>query len=100
METLIKDFKNKLNERRTPKTLIILNRMIIFILLCIIILTSIDFHTLRSDIEGIGAENEHNLGSERRTLSIVELSLNVRSYINIANKLEFEQWELNSLNAL
>jgi hypothetical protein len=68
-----------------PKTLLLLNRLIIFIVLGSILLTSVDFYTLTVEIEGLAGENEHNLNSERRTLEFTELALNIRSLINVGN---------------
>jgi hypothetical protein len=68
-----------------PKTLLLLNRLIIFIVLGSILLTSVDFYTLNAEIEGLAGENKHNLNSERRTLEFTELALNIRSLINVGN---------------
>lgn len=38
-------------------------------------------------------QNDHNLMSEQRSLKTVQLASNVRSFINIANELEFDRYD-------
>jgi hypothetical protein len=90
---IIKDFKKALTERQTPTQLIILNRVIFLILLATIALTSIIFVLDRNVIETISLDNYHSLNAESRTIQIVQLTSNIRSYINIANNLEFDEYE-------
>jgi len=90
---IIKDFKKALTERQTPTQLIILNRVIFLILLATISLTSIIFVLDRNVIETISLDNYHSLNAESRTIQIVQLTSNIRSYINIANNLEFDEYE-------
>ena len=47
---IIKDFKKALGERKTPQTLIILNRVMIFVLMATIALSSLDFSLLRTKV--------------------------------------------------
>ena len=90
---IIKDFKKALTERQTPTQLIILNRVIFLILLATISLTSIIFVLDRNVIETISLDNYHSLNAESRTIQIVQLTSNIRSYFNIANNLEFDEYE-------
>jgi hypothetical protein len=43
---VIKDFKKALGERKTPKNLTILNRIMVAILLATVVLTSVNYSTL------------------------------------------------------
>jgi hypothetical protein len=61
---VIKDFKKALGERKTPSNLVLLNRIMIVILLTTIVLSSVDFGLLNSDVDLIYKRNEHNLMSE------------------------------------
>jgi hypothetical protein len=45
-------------------------------------------------------ENKHNLFSEQRTLKVAMLASNVRSYINVANGLEFENYDGISISPI
>jgi hypothetical protein len=45
---VIKDFKKALGDRKTPKNLVYLNRIMILILIASIVLSSTDFATLRN----------------------------------------------------
>jgi hypothetical protein len=45
---VIKDFKKALGDRKTPKNLVYLNRIMILILIATIVLSSTDFATLRN----------------------------------------------------
>jgi hypothetical protein len=90
---IIKDFKKALTERQTPTQLIILNRVIFLILLATIALTSIIFVLDRNTITALSLDNYHSLNAESRMIQIVQLTSNIRSYINIANNLEFDQYE-------
>jgi hypothetical protein len=69
--SIIRDFKRTLSERETPKTLVILNRVIICILLTTIMLSTIDFLRVQFEINDIATENVHNLNSEKRVFGIV-----------------------------
>ncbi len=71
----------------------ILNRIIFLILLATIALTSIIFVLDRNVITAINLDNNHSLNAESRTIQIVQLTSNIRSYINIANNLEFNEYE-------
>lgn len=90
---VIKDFKKALGERRTPKGLIFLNRMIGLILIISLILSSVDFSLLKTDINSLNDQGSLSINSEIRTLKIVLLASNVRSLINIANDFEFDSYD-------
>jgi hypothetical protein len=70
-----------------------LNRIIIFVILVTIVLSSIDYGLLMNESNEVYEENVDNLMSETRQLKIVQLSSNVRSFINIANGLEFDRYD-------
>ncbi|TNV87853.1 hypothetical protein FGO68_gene5771 [Halteria grandinella] len=97
---VIKDFKKALSERKTPQNLIMLNRIIILVLFIIVILSSVQYALLRDDTTKIESQNLDNLMSETRQLKLIQLSSNLRSYVNIANGLEFDRYEGTSLQAI
>ena len=90
---IIKDFKKALGDRKTPKNLVFLNRIVILILFATIILSSIDYAILRNEITSLSSGNDQALQSELRMLKEVQLASNVRSYIHIANGLEFDHYD-------
>jgi hypothetical protein len=100
VDGIIRDFKRKINERQTPKALIILNRLIILIILGTILLTAVDYLRLDKEIEDLSGENEHNLNSERRTLEFTELAVNSRSWLNAGLGIEFDLYDMQELNNL
>ena len=97
---IIKDFKKALGERKTPKNLVFLNRIMIVILLTTIVLSAIDFGIHVYQLDDFSQENEHNLKSEERRLKVVQLASNVRSYINVANGLEFDRYDGISIESI
>lgn len=97
---VIRDFKKTLNDREMPKNLVLLNRVISSMLIITLVLTCVDYFQTMSQVSFIFSENYHNLNSERRTLSIVQLASNVRTSINIANKMAKGSFSLESLNKI
>jgi len=96
----VKDFKKQLGERSTPRNLLILNRILIGFLMLTVILSSIYYALTTELISMLSMQNDINLMSEERTLKIVQLASNVRSYINLANNLEFERYDGIALNPI
>ena len=94
VDGIIRDFKRKINERQTPKALIILNRLIILIIMGTILLTAVDYLRLDTEIGDLAGENEHNLNSERRTLEYTELAVNTRSWLNAGLGIEFDLYDM------
>lgn len=72
--------------------------LIFGIFLLISVLAGVQFDKIVSDIDDLSGENEHNLNSERRTIQIVSLALNVRSFINIVNGLEQRNFTMKALD--
>lgn len=97
-DNILKNFKQSLGEKHTPSSLTLLNRVIVALLVSMIVLTVTDYQILRVEIENISGENWHNLNSEKRTLLTVLLASNVRSQVNIANKLEYDKYQIVPLN--
>ena len=89
---VIKDFKKALGERKTPRHLTILNRVMIGILLTTLVLSSFNFSSLKTEAGMIQNENQQNLMLETRDLKTIQLSSNLVSLINIANGLEFDRY--------
>ncbi len=98
---VVKDFKKSLGERSTPLNLVYLNRITILIIAITITLSSIDFGQLWNTSTSLLKETTINLQTEERSLGIIKLATNVRSFVNIANGLEFDTYsdpDLLSIN--
>jgi hypothetical protein len=98
---VVKDFKKSLGERKTPRNIIYLNRITVLIIFITITLSSIDFSSVFSASQSLQDETYINMMTEERSLSIVNLATNVRSFVNIANGLEFDEYidtDLKSVN--
>lgn len=77
--SLVRDFKKTLSDRRMPKTLIILNRLILAILAISIFLQSYFYARLSTDIEHLEETADTYLKAQRRNAMFVILAINVRS---------------------
>ena len=81
--------------------LVYLNRITVLIVLITIILSSIDFATVWKNTDFYIDETQINLMVKERSLGIIQLTTNVRSFVNIANGLEFDTYsdpDLVSIN--
>ena len=72
----------------------ILNQLITLIIIGTFNLTILDNTFLLTNVENLREEVQHNLLSERRSLESVELASNTRSYINVANGIEFNEYDI------
>jgi hypothetical protein len=90
---VIKDFKKSLTEKKTPKNLFYLNRIMILVFSITIILSSVDFAELSISIEDLEANSYRSIMTERRSMSEIQLTTNVRSLLNIANGYEFDRYD-------
>ncbi|TNV87849.1 hypothetical protein FGO68_gene3282 [Halteria grandinella] len=98
--SLVRDFKKTLGDRRMPKTLIILNRLIYIILIVSIFLQSFFYARLNIDIEHLQETADTFINAQRRNAMFVILAINVRSYITIGNQLAPNKFSLDALNAI
>lgn len=89
---VVKDFKKTLGERSTPLNLVYLNRITILIIFITITLSSVDYASLYTTSKALSTETAINLQKEQRSLGIIKLATNVRSFVNIANGLEFDSY--------
>jgi hypothetical protein len=64
---------------------VLLNRLISAVLIIMIVLSITDYMILKTEITALHEENYHNLQSERRVLSIIQIGSNIRSLCNVAN---------------
>lgn len=91
---MISDFKSSLGSRQTPRYIQRLSSLLTLVLICTIALTSIEYKLKESFVN----DTEINIGeylvkSEARFLKFIELSLDLRSIVNVANGAEFTQYE-------
>jgi hypothetical protein len=94
---VIKDFKKTLTERKTPKNLIYLNRIMVIIFFITITLSGINYGIISSTVTVLNRQSERTMITEKRNLGLVQLTSNVRSLINVANGLEFDRYDGQTL---
>ena len=75
-----------------------LNILIIVLILASIGLSAVDFQILKTEVDSVTATNQQYMYSEKRNLKFIELATNVRSFINVANDLEFNEFDIERLN--
>ena len=68
---IIKDFKKTLTERKTPKNLLYLNRIMTLIFLVSIVLSSIDIGILTSTTTRLTTQPEVTIKTEKRNLGLI-----------------------------
>ena len=49
-------------------------------------------------MDSVTTTNQQYMYSEKRNLKFIELATNVRSFINVANDLEFNEFDIERLN--
>ena len=69
--SIIKDFKKALSERKTPDNLVLLNRIIITVLLATIILSSVSYSLEKTELSNMGSESLHLLMNRCRDILLV-----------------------------
>ena len=95
---IIKNFKQTLSERHTPRNLIILNIIIALIILSTITLSLIDYVLLIQQVNTFNDLNTYSINSQIRTLMTVVMVGNARSLIDISTQFEFDNYALVDLN--
>jgi len=70
----------------------------IVLILASIGLSAVDFQILKTEVDSVTATNQQYMYSEKRNLKFIELATNVRSFINVANDLEFNEFDIERLN--
>ncbi|CDW84462.1 pas domain s-box family protein [Stylonychia lemnae] len=96
---IIKDFKKALGERKTPRNLIYLNRLMVLFLTLNMILSGVDFGLKQSNIENYDCNNQQVLAIQNRILAYIHMVSNFRSLINIANGVEFDYYDIRLTNS-
>ena len=97
---IVKDFKRALGERKTPKDIIHLNYLIIFIILVSLALTFVDYSLSKHLISDLEHGSKHVLQCLLRYLYIVQLGTNVRTLVDIANEKEVNIYRENVLSKI
>lgn len=85
---MIQDFKKALIEKRTPRSLINLNWIIIAILLSSILVSSLEYYYQILFVNTFIFQTQSSLENEHRSAQFKQLACNFRSLINLANGLE------------
>eukprot|EP00347_Sterkiella_histriomuscorum_P001449 403371996 len=91
---VMKDFKKALGERKTPRVLIHLHRIILVFNLLMLTLGSIDYGLKQSSFVLVNKINQQGLMIQSREFQYIQLVSNVRSLVNIANNIEFGFYDI------
>lgn len=84
INNIVSNFKSSLNERKTPRSIVLLNILFISSLLALMVLYSVAYSVTVSGISKLMAESKRNLFTQERSLQVVQLSSNMRSLIDVA----------------
>ena len=68
---VIKDFKKTLTERKTPKNLIYLNRIMVIIFFITITLSGINYGIISSAVNILNRQSQRTMMTEKRNLGLV-----------------------------
>ena len=93
---IIQDFKKALGERKTPRILIYLNRILLLLFILVITLASFDYVTFMNHLDHSINSNFQILTVQKRLLLYISLHSNFRSMVNVANGIEFNTYSINS----
>ena len=96
----VSDFKGSLKLRKTPKTLVRLNWIMIVVLLCILTIACVDFNLLNTNTADSASEDDHNLHTVRRTNMIVQHASNLRTFNLLSNNINDPVFSFANLNLL
>ena len=83
-DNVLKNFKQTLSERHTPRNLVFLNIIIALFLLSSILLCVIDYFLLVQQVNSINDLNAYSLNSQIRSLMEIVLVGNARSLIDVS----------------
>ena len=97
---MIQDFKKALSERKTPRNLVYLNRLILIILFLTIALACVEFSFQRAFLTQTLKDETYTLTSQERAIQSIQLASNIRSFVNIANNLEGNLYEGDHLEKI
>ena len=85
----MQDFKASIARRETPKNIILLSRLLGLVSLFLIILTSLEYSFKLKFIEESNIMATYLMTSERRTTKFIETAINLRTFIDVSNGIEY-----------
>jgi hypothetical protein len=95
---MLQDFKSAIGRRQTPRHLSLLSRFLMGFIALTIILSSVDYSMRLKYLSHVDDIADLMILSESRNIKLTQLQMNIRSYINIANGLEFQSYTSKNLN--
>lgn len=98
--TMVRDFKKTLSDRRMPRTLLILNRLIVLIITTAIILSSILFIEIERGNLELEKISQISHAIEVRNFAQASLNINTNTYVGVANQLVTNVYGLAALNSI
>ena len=85
----MQDFKASIARRETPKNIILLTRLLFLVSVILILLTSLEYSLKLKFIEDSSTMADYLINSERRTTKFIETAINIRSFIDVSNGIEY-----------
>lgn len=85
----MQDFKASIARRETPKNIILLSRLLLLVSIFLILLTSLEYSMKLNFIDESSIMADYLTTSERRTTKFIETAINIRSFIDVSNGIEF-----------
>lgn len=95
---IVQDFKKSLNEKHIPKSLVILNRLVLVLFFCILTLSSIEFGLKQVKINNFSKEFQAIIHIQTIASDIAELNTYIRSVVDIANNKEFAEYPFTNVS--
>jgi hypothetical protein len=85
----MQDFKASIARRETPKNIILLSRLLLLVAVFLILLTSLDYSLKLGFIDETSTMADYLTTSERRTTKFIETAINIRTFIDVSNGIEY-----------
>ncbi|TNV87924.1 hypothetical protein FGO68_gene15700 [Halteria grandinella] len=98
--TIVRDFKKTLADRRMPKTLMLLNRMVITVLAIYLLISVMLIVLLGNDVDRIDGIIYRQLLADRRYFQFNQLAIHVNTYVWVANQMINVRFSLDALEKI
>ncbi|TNV87947.1 hypothetical protein FGO68_gene15621 [Halteria grandinella] len=100
MSKVIQEFKNSISRRQTPRHLIKMGRLLGLVIIATIAISCVDFNQKLlyvAESEDLCDVLSH---SHQRHTQLIQLFMNIRSYVNLANSFEDKEYQSQNLTRI
>ncbi|TNV87780.1 hypothetical protein FGO68_gene3039 [Halteria grandinella] len=98
--SIVRDFKKTLADRRMPKTLMFLNRMVITVLSVYLLISILLIVLLDNDVVRVEGIIQRQLLADRRYFQFNQLAIHVNTYVWVANQMINVRFSLDALEKI